>query len=157
MATSALTVGWREWVALPELGIPAIKAKLDTGARTSALHTFQIDFFHDRGSKHVRFGIHPIRKRLDIEIFCEAEVTDFRSVTDSGGHRNKRYIITTPVAIAGESWPIEVSLASREKMLFRMLIGRTAMLGRLIVDPNRSYTTGRQLRKVYPKASVKQT
>lgn len=146
-----LTVGWREWVALPQVGIPAIKAKIDTGARTSALHTFQVEMFRSGGSQRVRFGIHPIRKRPDIEIFCEADVTDYRTVSDSGGHREKRYIITTEVALRDQLWPIEISLTNRENMLFRMLLGRTAMKGRMIVNPDLSYVTGRELSKVYPK------
>lgn len=147
-----LTVGWREWVALPQVGIPAIKAKIDTGARTSALHTFQVEMFQSGGSQRVRFGIHPIRKRPDIEIFCEADVTDYRTVSDSGGHREKRYIITTEVALRDQVWPIEISLTNRENMLFRMLLGRTAMKGRMIVNPDLSYVTGRELSKVYPKS-----
>jgi len=147
------TVGWREWVALPQLGIPGLKAKIDTGARTSALHTFRVERTRRGGVERVRFGIHPIRRRPDIEIFCEADVTDYRMVTDSGGRREKRFIIVTDVSLLGEVWPIEMSLTNRENMLFRMLLGRTAMEGRLVVDPGLSYVTGRRLARKYPKKS----
>lgn len=147
------TVGWREWVVLPELGIPAIKAKIDTGARTSALHAFAVDAFEEDGKKKIRFGIHPLRKRPEIEIFCISDVADERIVTDSGGHRESRYFIRTPISIGGVTWPIEISLTNRENMFFRMLVGRTAMADSLLVDPGASYLTGRKLAKVYPKRS----
>jgi hypothetical protein len=152
LETETTPVGWREWLALPPLGIPAIKAKVDTGARTSALHRFSVEAERCGGVQRVRFGIHPLRRRPDIEIYCEADVVDFRTVADSGRHRDKRYIIVTEITLLGESWPIEISLANRESMLFRMLLGRTAMEKRLIVDPARSYTTGRGLSRAYSKA-----
>lgn len=144
-----LIVGWREWLTLPELRIPAIKAKIDTGARTSALHAFELNTFRERGQLRVRFGIHPLQKRRDIEIFCEADVTDHRMVTDSGGHREKRYVITTPVRLGEQEWTIEVTLTNRDTMLFRMLLGRTAMRGRLLVNPGSSFLVGRELEKGY--------
>jgi len=136
-------IGWREWVALPELGIAAIKAKMDTGARTSALHTFLIEPFEVDGQARVRFGIHPQMKRRDIEIFCEADVIDQRLVRDSGGHQEERYVIRTLLRFAGEQWPIEITLTDRDPMQFRMLLGRTALRHRLIVDPSRSYRIGK--------------
>jgi hypothetical protein len=136
-------IGWREWVALPELGIAAIKAKMDTGARTSALHTFCIEPFETNGQTRVRFGIHPQMKRQDIEIFCVADVVDQRLVRDSGGHEEKRYVIRTLLRFAGDQWPIEITLTDRDPMQFRMLLGRTALRHRLIVDPSRSYCTGK--------------
>jgi len=144
-----LIVGWREWLVLPELGIPAIKAKIDTGARTSALHAFKLKTFKERGQLRVRFGIHPLQKRQDIEIFCEADVIDHRMVTDSGGHREKRYVIETPVRLRDQEWRIEVTLTNRDTMLFRMLLGRTAMRGRILVNPQQSFLTGRDLEKYY--------
>jgi hypothetical protein len=144
-------VGWREWLALPGLGIPAIKAKLDTGARTSALHTFSIESFHSHGRPKVRFRIHPLQKRRDIELLCVADVVDRRVVSDSGGHRELRYVISTPVQLGNTIWPVEITLTNRDTMLFRMLIGRSAMQDRLIVDPDSSYLTGRSLARSYPE------
>jgi hypothetical protein len=150
--THKMTVGWREWIALPELGIPAIKAKLDTGARTSSLHTFSIESFHSHGRTKVRFGIHPLQKRRDVELFCVADVVDRRVVSDSGGHRELRYVISTPVQLGDSVWPAEITLTNRDTMLFRMLIGRGAMRDRLTVDPDSSYLMGRSLARSYPKA-----
>lgn len=141
-----LLVGWREWLSLPALGIQSIKAKVDTGARTSALHTFEIHPYREHGAQKVRFGIHPLQKRDDIELHCEAEVTDRRWVSDSGGHRELRYVITTPLQLGAYSWPIELTLTSRDTMRFRMLLGRTAMHRHLIVKPDASYLIGKKQR-----------
>ncbi len=146
---SKVSVGWREWLALPELGIPAIKAKIDTGARTSALHAFFLETFEAQGKLKVRFGMHPLQRRTDIEIYCVADVVDQRLVSDSGGHREMRYVIETPVRLGDREWNIEVTLTNRENMKFRMLLGRTAMAGCLCVDPERSYVTGRSISRSY--------
>ena len=134
-----LTLGWREWVALPELGIASIKAKVDTGARTSALHAFNVERFRRRGTDQVRFLLHPLQKREDVIIECIARLIDERVVTDSGGHRESRMVILTPVVIGTEQFPIELTLTARETMRFRMLLGRTALQKKYAIDPGRSY------------------
>lgn len=139
-----LTIGWREWVSLPELGIEHIKAKIDTGARTSALHAFSVRAFSKQGIKLVRFKIHPYQRRDDIVIECIAPVLDKRWVTDSGGHREQRYVIESNVKLGEQVWPIELTLTNRESMKFRMLLGRTAMKGQLVVNPGRSYIIGKK-------------
>jgi hypothetical protein len=139
-----LLLGWREWVALPELGLHLIKAKVDTGARTSTLHAFYVDPFRRRGELHIRFGVHPLRGRTDVVVHGEAQVVDRRLVCDSGGHREHRYAIRAPLRLGGLSWPIELTLTNRESMRFRMLLGRTAIAGWALVDAERSYLTGRQ-------------
>lgn len=144
------TVGWKEWVSLPEIDIPAIKAKIDTGARTSALHTYQLERLSKNGKDIVRFNIHPLQKNTDNLIACESEILDMRTVKDSGGHKEERIFIQTPITIHDKTWDIEISLTSRENMLFRMLLGRTALVsGGMIVSPELKYTAGRQLEATY--------
>lgn len=147
-----MPVGWREWLALPELGIPAIKAKVDTGARSSALHVAQLRVLSDRAGRRVRFKINPLRRRPELMLDCEAAVVDERLVRDSGGHVERRLVILTPVRLGGRQWPIEITLTNRNDMLFPMLLGRTAMQGRLLVDPGQSFIQGRRPRHVYPRA-----
>ncbi len=106
---SVLTVGWREWVALPGLGIPAVKAKIDTGARTSALHAFAVERYLDRGAPWVRFRLHPLQRRSDVELVCAAPVADERVVSDSGGHRERRPILATEVVVGDLAVPVEIS------------------------------------------------
>lgn len=148
MADDKLCIGWREWLALPALGVPAVKAKIDTGARTSALHVQELETFTVNGQRRVRFVLHPLRRRGDIGIACSADLIDERIVSDSGGHRELRQVICTPVRLGENEWPVEITLTNREDMLFRMLLGRTAMHS-LVVDPERSYLCGRSLRKAY--------
>lgn len=149
--SSELLLGWREWVGLPELGLPLIKAKVDTGARTSALHAFHLEPCWRQGRQWVCFALHPLQHRSDVVVQCEARVIEEREVSDSGGHRERRYVIVTPVWVDGHTWPIELTLTNRETMLFRMLLGRTALAGRALVDPRRSFCTGRyqELRSRY--------
>jgi len=150
MINEKIILGWREWCALPELKIPAIKVKVDTGAKTSALHTFGIEPFSENGIDYVRFRVHPLQRNEQVVCECLAPVKDEREVSDSGGHRELRYIIETTVRIGDKSWPIEMSLTNRDTMRFRMLLGRRAMERRVIVDPAASYLAGRiKSREIY--------
>ncbi|WP_246077876.1 ATP-dependent zinc protease [Neptunomonas concharum] len=144
MQYQRVTAGWREWVSLPELGIHWIKAKMDTGARTSCIHAFEVEAFNnDQGEEWVRFALHPHQEETETVIRCEAPILDVRKVTDSGGHSEMRYVIKTPLLCGGRTWPIEITLTNRDIMKFRMLIGRTAMLSKLMIDPELSYQFGK--------------
>lgn len=149
MPLSSSLIGWKEWVSLPELGIPAIKAKIDTGARTSALHAYTLEEFHREGIYMVRFSVHPLQRRRDIVRNCEAAVLEHRSVKNSGGQVEERYVIRTLVELGDLSWPIDITLTNRTGMRFRMLLGRTAVRGRLLIDPDKAYLCGRRRAKAY--------
>ncbi len=155
MDQKKIMIGWREWLTMPDLGIQAIKAKVDTGARTSALHTFGLEPFEKNGVLKVKFGVHPLQRRKDIEVYCVADVVDRRRVTSSVGQSEMRYVIRTLVALGKFSWPIELTLTSRKSMRFRMLLGRAAISGLILVDPAKSYLTGRKLSKLYSKPKKK--
>lgn len=142
-----MILGWQEWCALPALGLPALKVKLDTGAKTSALHAFDIETFEQSGVKYVRFTVHPLQFKQSYEKVCVAELIDERRVTSSSGHREKRYVIITPVVIGDRRWDIEITLTKRDELAYRMLLGRQAMIGKVAVDPAKSFRKGKISKK----------
>lgn len=142
MADSNIVLGWREWVGLPAFGIAAIRAKLDTGARSSSLHIEQAEEFVDAGEPWIRFALDPKSKRRRKNAWYAARIVDKREVTDSGGNRTIRPFIRTPLLVAGQRYDIDINLTNRREMLFPMLLGRTAMVGRILVDPALSYVLG---------------
>ncbi len=148
-----LTLGWREWVGFPALGLPYVKAKIDTGARTSALHATHIRVVRRGGKRFIRFKTHPIQHNTAHIVECIAPLVDRRFVTDSGGSKELRYIIEIPIQLGDKEWPIEISLTNRKRMRFRMLLGRTA-LTHCIIQPASSYINGKvlknKLKKAYP-------
>ena len=146
-----LIVGWREWIHLPELGTRFVKAKVDTGARTSALHAEDVEYFTRRGKSMVRFAIQPKQRSTRPRIQAEAKVAEMRSIRSSNGVAELRPVIETEIDIGGHLWPIELTLTSRDVMGFRMLLGRQAIRGQALVDPGRSFLT----RKVKKKAPAR--
>lgn len=138
-------VGWREWISLPQIGILAMQCKVDTGAKTSALHAFKVDSFEREGEIWVSFSVHLDETDLSKIQVCEAKVIDKRSVTDSGGNVSQRFFIETLLKIGESHYPIQVSLTDRDTMKFNMLLGRTALRkGHFIVDPSKSYLQGKK-------------
>jgi ribosomal protein S6--L-glutamate ligase len=136
---TSLALGWEEWVALPGLGLIALKAKVDTGARTSALHASDIEPFGPAGRPKVRFVVHPSPERRDIAVVCSAPVFARREITSSNGETELRYIVETPIRIGSLEWAIEVSLTNREQMTYRMLLGRQAVRADMVVHPGVSF------------------
>lgn len=140
-SSDRLTVGWREWVGLPDLGVTAIKAKIDTGARTSALHVTNLVRFERDGHPWVRFAVHPIQRSELPMVVAEAPLVEHRPVRSSSGHTERRLVIMTRLAVGEVTWPIELTLTRRDAMGFRMLIGRQAVRQRAVIDPGRSFLT----------------
>jgi len=137
-------VGWREWLSFPELGIPGIKAKVDTGAKTSAIHAFEVDVYENNGLEHVRFKIHPIFRKRAIIIECEAPLIDRRVVRDSGGNEEERLVIRSKACLGGFEFETDFTLTSRDDMRFPMLLGRRALAAEhILVDVTKSYVHGR--------------
>ena len=137
-------IGWREWIALPGLGIGHLKVKIDTGARTSSLHAEEVEIEkRDDGKEWARFLVRPFRHEQGVVFQCEGEVVEYRNVTDSGGHRSRRPFVRTMAKLGETEWLIDLSLTTRADMIFPMLLGRTAIAGVFHVDPARSYTRGR--------------
>lgn len=140
-------IGWREWTALPQIGVPHIKAKIDTGARTSSVHAFNAEIYVERGVEKVRFVLHPIQRNHEISVPMDSEVVEYRHVKSSSGHVTRRPVIVTTISLHGQEWPIELTLANRDAMGFRMLLGREAIRHRFVVDPGLSYCDSSHLRR----------
>ncbi len=134
-----LTIGWREWISLPNLGIMQIKAKIDTGARSSALHAFNIKIFKEKDKQRIRFKVHPVQRDTINTVIAEADLLEWREVRNSGGKAELRPVIVTTVELMGKQWPIELTLTNRDAMGFRMLLGRQALKGRFLIDCEKSY------------------
>jgi hypothetical protein len=147
MAKERPAIGWREWVALPDLGVERIKVKVDTGARTSALHAFDVRVDETADPPRVRFKVHPIQRSTGETVTCEAPLVERRWVRSSNGKRERRPVIVTALGLLGERWPIEVTLTSRDMMGFRMLLGRQAIRRRVVVNPGRSFLASSERRK----------
>jgi len=142
------SIGWREWIALPGWGVPAIKAKIDTGARTSAIHAFDLEMFERDGDDWVRFVIHPWQVSDEDPTIVEAPRVDHRTITSSSGTRTERPVVSTDIALGGRNVRAELTLTRRDEMGFRMLIGREALRQGYLVDPARSYLGGRPPKSV---------
>jgi ribosomal protein S6--L-glutamate ligase len=159
-----LSFGWEEWISLPDLGLPALKAKIDTGARTSALHAHDIETFGPSNRPKVRFNVHPISGREDIAITCSATLIDRREVTSSNGESEQRYVISTTLEVGGQKWPIEVTLTNRGGMTSRMLLGRQALTDHITISaterrlqPDLNYDVyhDARVRRVAPKRALR--
>ena len=135
----AKLVGWREWVSLPALGIDRVKVKVDTGARTSALHAADLVATKQGEQEFVSFNVYPLQENRQVKVACSAPVKEHRTVRDSGGHEETRVVIETPITLGDDTWNIEVTLTDRESMGFRMLLGRNAIKGQYYVDPTQAF------------------
>ncbi|MEZ4268537.1 MAG: ATP-dependent zinc protease [Myxococcota bacterium] len=140
-------IGWREWVGLPDLGIPRVKAKVDTGARSSSLHAFHMHAFERDGAEWIRFEVHPLQRKITDTVVVEAPILEYRSVRSSSGVAQRRPVIVTRVELLGVTWPVELTLARRDQMGFRMLLGRQAFRGRFLVDAGKSYRGRKSTKK----------
>jgi len=144
--TTRITIGWREWVEMPEFDVIEVKAKVDTGADNSSLHAFNIEPFSKAGIPHVRFEIHPRQRKSKPSISCEAEVVKERTVKNPGGRTELRPVIRTRLKVAGREIDALINLTTRDEMTFRMLLGRRSVRKDFLVDPARSYLGGRPTR-----------
>lgn len=137
-----IIIGKEEWCSLPALGLPAIKARIDSGAKTSSLHAFNIQPFEDGGDRYVHFDIHPLHNSRKVVQSCRGKIVDTRTVRSSSGHSETRYVISTPITMGEDTWDIELTLTNRDTMGYRMLFGREAMLKRVLIDPDTSFCLG---------------
>jgi ribosomal protein S6--L-glutamate ligase len=141
-------IGWKEWFSLDCLGLPAIKGKIDTGAKTSSLHAFNIENFYIEDVEYVKFDIHPLQKNKGLSRTCFARVIERRMVSDSGGKKEKRFVIKSDIKIGTAKIRIELTLANRDSMAFRMLLGREAIKqAKMLVDISKSFLCGKKKRK----------
>jgi ribosomal protein S6--L-glutamate ligase len=146
-----ILIGRTEWCQFHELGIPAIKAKVDTGARTSAIHAVNIKPYHRNGNLYVSFDVTPIQGDDDTVVHCHRPVIDERMIMSSNGHKEHRYVIETPMSLGGETWDVELTLSNRDPLRYRMLLGIQAMDARLFIDPHLECNQGKVLRKTLAK------
>lgn len=148
-----LLIGRNEWCRLPELNIPAIKAKIDTGAKTSSLHAFNIRTLTKHHKRFVQFEIHPLQRNDKLLVSCTAPLVDERHIISSSGHKEHRHVILTTVALGNQQWKMEVTLSNRDPMRYRLLLGREALNSRVLIDPSLSChqkkITQKTARKLY--------
>lgn len=137
-------IGWREWISFPDFGIEAVKAKIDTGARTSSIHALHIEHFRRHGAEWVRFQIHPLQRDSRTTVDIEAELLERRRITSSTGHASLRPVVVTTARLFDIQWEIELTLTSRDEMGFRMLLGREAVRSRFVIDPAKSFLAGKR-------------
>ena len=140
-------IGWREWVSLPELGIKTIKVKVDTGARSSSLHAYDLEEFERDGAPWIRFSVHPVQRNTLEVVQAEARILEYRRVRSSSGKASRRPVIVTSISLLDKTWPVELTLANRDQMGFRMLLGREAFRKRFLVDAGKSYYGGKPVRQ----------
>jgi ribosomal protein S6--L-glutamate ligase len=146
MEQSHFVIGWKEWASLDDIGIFAIKVKVDTGAKTSSLHAYDIKYFTKDGKKYINFNVHPIQRNKKILVPCTAELIACKKVKSSSGHKEKRPIIKVPIKIGDNIWDIEINLTNRDNMGYRMLLGRQAMVQKnIIIDPSMEYVHKKML------------
>jgi len=154
-----LIIGSEEWCALPEIKIPAIKVRIDSGAKTSSLHATNIKEFDNKGELYISFDVFPIEQKLHTIIHCKAKVIDRRMVKSSNGSQERRYVIETEIQMGSNSWKIELTLSNRDSMGYRMLLGRQAMENKILVDPGSSFQLGKKnlddVQSLYPSKTLK--
>lgn len=152
-------MGWQEWCALPQLHIPAIKVKLDTGAKTSALHAWDVKPVQRHGEHYIHFIVHPLQRNMQLTQICHAKLIDHRVFISSNGQKEWRYVISTSITLGIRSFEIEISLTNRDTMAFRMILGRDALKGQVIIDPGKMMRQGkltkRQIRSLYLDAKAR--
>lgn len=137
-------IGWREWVHLPDLGVQWIKAKIDTGARTSSLHAFDLEISKRGRYDYASFTIHPQQRSTGLSLQCRTKIFEYRQVKSSSGHTSLRPVILTTVQLLGLTWPIEITLANRDEMGFRLLLGREAYKNKFLIDPGKSFYSAKK-------------